>query len=262
MKISIVTPVYNDVRVGRALDSILAQRLDHEVETVVVDGGSTDGTIKTLERYRDRISVLICERDRGIFDAMNKGVKRATGDIIGILNADDRYSDENVLYDVMEAFHRQDTGACYGNLVYVNGKKSRVRYSKPGENRRFKWYLGWMPPHPTFFARRGVYERHGFFDTEFRIAGDYELMLRFLFKGRVKSAYIDRPLVYMATGGAANRSFRSVVKANLEVSRAWRKNRLHGGALAPFAKPASKVMQYARAKFIPASGSLMLRSSE
>ena len=119
MKISIITPVFNDPRVSRALDSILAQRHDHELELVVVDAGSTDGTMEILATYSDRISTLISEPDDGIYDGMNKGIRRATGDVVGILNADDRYADNLVLHDVMEAFEDNETDACYGDLVYV-----------------------------------------------------------------------------------------------------------------------------------------------
>ena len=165
MKISIVTPVFNDVRVGRALDSVLSQRHEHELELIVVDAGSTDGTPEVLERYRERVSVLVSEPDRGIYDGMNKGVGLATGDVVGILNADDRYGDPLALRDVMEAFRREDVDACYGDLVYTNEAGKAVRYWKAGARRR--WRLGWMPPHPTFFTRRRVYERYGAFDLRY-----------------------------------------------------------------------------------------------
>ena len=244
MKISIVTPVFNDVRVGRALDSILSQQHGHELETVVIDAGSSDGTLDVVERYRDRLSVMISEPDKGIYDGMNKGIKNATGDVIGILNADDRYYDQFVLRDVMDAFKaEEDLDACYGDLTYYNEAGKLVRYWQAGEFRRASWYFGWMPPHTTFFVRRRVYELHGVFDLDYRIAADYELMLRLLFKYRISVKYLRRTVVNMAPGGTSNASVGNILKANLEVARAWRNNGLRGGLLVPVLKPARNVFQ-------------------
>ncbi len=244
MKISIITPVFNDRRVGRALDSILSQRHEHELELIVVDAGSTDGTMEILEGYQDRIATLISEPDDGIYDGMNKGIRHATGDVVGILNADDRYADDSVLRDVMDTFAGERADACYGNLVYVNDDDEVMRYWKSGAPSAAKWYRGWMPPHPTFFVRRAVYERHGLFNLDFPIAADYELMLRLLFKERVRVRYVDRVLVRMALGGASNGSISNIIRANTEVARAWKANRLRGGFFVPFLKPASKIVQF------------------
>ena len=244
MKISIVTPVFNDRRVGLALDSILSQRHGHELELVVVDAGSTDGTLDVLKGYGDSISTLISEPDDGIYDGMNKGIQRATGEVVGILNADDRYTDDRVLRDVMDIFGDEETDACYGDLVYVDDDDEVVRYWKSGGPGAAKWYWGWMPPHPTFFVRRSVYDRCGFFDLGFPIAADYELMLRLFLKWRIRVRYIDRVLVRMALGGVSNGSIANIVRANSEVARAWRNNDLRGGFLVPFLKPASKTLQF------------------
>ena len=241
MKISITIPVFNDMRVGRALDSILSQQHEHELELLVVDAGSTDGTLEVLERYRKRIAVLVSEPDKGIYDGMNKGIGLATGDVVGILNADDRYSDTLVLRDVMDAFRREDVDACYGDLVYTNEDGKMVRYWKGGDRRN--WRLGWMPPHPTFFARRGIYEQYGTFDLRYPISADYELMLRLMLKHRIEVKYLDRVLANMAPGGNSGGSLSTVVKANLEVARAWRNNGLRGGVLAPVLKPTRKIFQ-------------------
>lgn len=244
MKISIVTPVFNDVRVARALESILSQRHKHDLELIVVDAASTDGTMEVLERYRDSITTLISEPDDGIYDGMNKGIRHATGDVVGILNADDRYADEYVLRDVAEAFADEAIQACYGNLVYVNHDDEIVRYWKTGDSGLRKWYWGWMPPHPTFFVRRSIYEDYGDFNLGFPIAADYELMLRLFVRQRIRVKYLDRVLVRMAMGGESNGSISNIIRANAEVARAWRFNGLRGGYLVPFLKPASKIFQY------------------
>ena len=243
MKVSIITPVFNDVRVGRALDTILSQQHEHELELVIVDGGSTDGTLEVLETYRDKISVLVSESDEGIYDGMNKGIHHATGDIVGILNADDQYYDQLVIRDVADAFSQEDIDACYGDLLYTNDAGQVVRRWRAGVHKRRKWYTGWMPPHPTFFVRKQVYEQFGTFDLGYPIAADYELMLRLIFKHKIKVKYICRTLVNMAPGGNSNRSLFVIVKGNLEIARAWRNSNLSGGYLVPILKLSRKILQ-------------------
>ena len=247
MKISIVTPVFNDPRVGRALDSVFGQRHNHTLEAIVIDGGSHATTLDVLERYRPRLSVLESEPDGGIYEGMNKGIQRATGDVIGILNADDRYAHANVLRDVMDIFERHDgVQVCYGSMVYVDDAGNACRYWRAGANVRYKWYIGWRPPHPAFFVRRHVYEAHGLFNLDYRIASDYEMQLRLLFMHRLVSIYIDQVLVHMAPGGNSNKSLRNIVRANLEVRRAWLSNGLRGGLLVPVLKPIRKFPQFLR----------------
>ena len=239
-----MTPVYNDVRVARALDAVLSQEFEGALETIVIDGGSKQDTLTILERYRSRLSLVISERDAGIYDAMNKGILRSTGDIVGILNADDRYNDKRVLHDVIEAFKDPQTQAVYGDLVYVDAQDRITRYWKSGRYRPWKFYIGWMPPHPTFFVRRSLYENYGCFDLRLPIAADYELVLRFLLRHRALTAYIPRVLVRMSTGGNSNRSIGNIARANREVLQSWRMNGLAFGYLAPLLKPASKVFQH------------------
>ena len=244
MKISIITPVFNDLRVSRAIDSALAQQHAHELELVVVDAGSTDGTLDLLAQYRDRISVLLSEPDQGIYHGMNKGIHHATGEIIGILNADDRYSDPLVLRDVANAFgHDESVDACYGDLVYINQSGRIVRYWKAGCARRAKWRLGWMPPHPTFFVRRRIYQRYGVFDLRYPIAADYELMLRLIRKHRINLAYLNRVVMNMAPGGNSTRTVMRILQANMEVARACHRHGMRDMLLAPALKPARKVFQ-------------------
>jgi len=244
LKLSIIIPVYNDPRVGRALDSILSQKHHAELELIVIDGGSTRATLDILDKYRSHISVLVSEPDRGIYDAMNKGIQHATGDVAGILNADDQYHDDLVLRDILEVFREPEVDACYGDLIYVDHNGRAVRYWRSGAYHPNKFYLGWMPPHPTFFVRRQVYDLYGAFDTRYSIAGDYELMLRLILKHRIRLRYLARVLVQMSVGGDSNRSIRQIVKANYEVFRAWENNSLRFGYLVPVLKPVQKLFQY------------------
>lgn len=243
-KISVVTPVLNDPRVGRALDSVLAQDLNCALEVIVIDGGSDDGTLDELDRRRHSIDVLVSEPDDGIFDGMNKGVERATGDIVGILNADDQYVNAHVLSDVADVFRNYGPDACYGNIVYEDADGRIVRVWTSGTNSPLKWRLGWMPPHPGFFVRRELYLRYGAFDTDLKIAADYELMLRLLYRHHISSAHIDRVLVSMEIGGESNKSVANILKAAIEVRRAWKMNGFSGGEIAALLKPMSKIIQY------------------
>ena len=245
MRISIVLPVFNDVRVGSALESILSQQHGHEVEIIVVDAGSTDGTLAVLEAYRDRITVLISEPDEGIYDGMNKGIRRATGEVVGVLNADDRYNDPLVLRDVADIFGRDaDVDACYGDQVYLSKSGRIVRYWKAGDSRKARWRLGWMPPHPTFFVRRRVYERYGIFDLRYPIAADYELMLRLMLKHKIATRYLGRVVMNMEPGGNSTKNIKRIIKANLEVGRACWDHGLWDMLLVPVLKPARKVFQF------------------
>jgi len=247
MKLSIVTPVYNDLRVGLALDSILSQQLDAELELIVVDGGSTDGTLNLLEKYRDHLAVLVSEPDEGIYDAMNKGIAHATGDVIGILNADDRYYDNLVLNDVAQVFNDPEIDACYGDGVYVDSQDRIVRYWKSGPYRPAKFYLGWMPLHPTCFIRKSVYDECGTFDRNYSIAGDYELLLRLILINKISMKSLDRLLVRITIGGRSSKSLINRIKGNIEVFQAWRFSNLsfgYFGYLVPFLKPAQKVFQF------------------
>lgn len=251
-KISIITPVANEPRIRHTLDSIKSQENIPNLESIVIDGGSTDETVDILDEYNDWIDTLIRESDEGIYDAMNKGINRATGDIVGILNADDRYNRPDVLRSVLTAFERSDADLCYGDLVYVNEHDDIVRYWQSGEYSPRRFYFGWMPPHPTVFVRHEIYEQYGTFDIDFPIAGDYEFLLRVLLKEGVSTAYVEDVLVRMATGGKSNASIRNIIASNLEVYSAWRKHNLRGGIHVPVVKPLRKIPQYFRSANITA----------
>ena len=228
LKISVITVCFNSAKtIADTLRSVAAQT-HAEVEHIIVDGGSTDGTLTIIDRHRERLATFISEPDRGVYDAMNKGIMRATGDVVGFLNADDVYADATALEAVAAAFGTPGVDACYADLVYVEKQDmSRiVRYWRPGEYRLGLFRKGWMPPHPTFFVRREVFARFGMFDLQYRLQADFELAMRFLEVHRIRAAYIPRILVNMRMGGMSNNSYLNILKGNLEAYQACRKNGL------------------------------------
>ena len=244
-RISVVTAVYNRKdTVGEALDSVFCQT-HPSIESVVIDGASTDGTRQILETYRDRIDVLVSERDGGIYDALNKGIRHATGDVVGFLHADDVLADPGVLARIAQAFEDPRIDAVYGDLKYVaHGDLGKViRHWKSGEYRPSMLRNGWMPPHPTFYVRRSVYAQHGGFDVNLRIAADYDSVLRFLTRGRISLAYVPSVLVLMRVGGASNASLRNILRKSREDLLVIRRNQI-GGWLTLFLKNTRKIGQF------------------
>jgi glycosyltransferase involved in cell wall biosynthesis len=235
VKISIVTAVHNRCdTIAATLASVRAQS-HPDVEHIVVDGASSDGTTDILRAQRAQIDFLVSEPDNGIYDALNKGIAAATGEVIGLLHADDVYANERVLSTVARVFEDEKIDAVYGDLEYVskNDVNKTVRFWKAGEFSPAKLSWGWMPPHPTFFARRAVYERLGRFDTSYRIAADYDLILRFLGRAKLSVAYIPEVLIKMRVGGISNRSLANIFRKSREDFRALRCNQIGGiGSLA------------------------------
>jgi glycosyltransferase involved in cell wall biosynthesis len=243
--ISIITATYNAVKTIRnCLDCVRDQSV--EVEHILIDGMSEDYTLDIVKEYDSHLAKVVSEPDQGIYDAMNKGLKLAEGDIIGILNADDFYPTKDILAKVIKAFDDPEVGACYGDLLYVDGVDTNkiVRNWRSGSFSPGKFYWGWMPPHPTFFVRRSVYEKHGLFNTELGSAADYEIMLRFLVKNKIKAAYIPEVLVKMRTGGISNASFRNRLVANRMDRKAWDVNDLTPYPWTLWMKPLRKVGQW------------------
>ncbi len=247
MKISIITVVYNDVNyIKETILSVLNQSYKN-VEYLIIDGGSTDGTLKEINKYKKKIFKIISEKDNGIYDAMNKGIKLSTGDIIGFLNSGDLYFDSYVLGKVVREFKKRNVDSVYGDLVYVKEKNVNkiIRYWKAGN---YEWGLfkkGWHPPHPAFFVRKDIYKKCGYFDLEFKISADFEIMLRFLEKCKISTSYIPEVLVKMRYGGVSNNSLLNILKANYECYRAWRKNGFKINFITVLRKPIRKIVQFA-----------------
>jgi glycosyltransferase involved in cell wall biosynthesis len=213
LKISIITAVRNGAETLRGcIESVQKQTVP--AEHIIVDGASTDGTLDIVAEYRSYIAQVISEPDRGIYDAMNKGISMATGEVIGTLNASDFYAHEGVIAKVAKVFENEKIDSCYGDLVYVDSDDmSRViRLWRSGLFSDQSFFWGWMPPHPTFFVRRKIYERYGFFNIKLGSAADYELMLRFLLKHKITAAYIPEVIVKMRTGGMSNVSLKNRIR--------------------------------------------------
>ncbi len=231
LKVTVITVCYDSERtIVDALRSVQAQR-HPAIEHIVIDGASRDATARMVRENSSRVSVLVSEPDGGIYDAMNKGLARATGDIVGFLNADDVYADADVVARIAAAAAAPDRpDAVFGDLLYVDAIDMQrvVRRWRSGPFEAGRLRYGWMPPHPTFYARTEVLRALGGFDTRYRIAADYDCMLRYLARPGVRAAYIDDVLVRMRTGGASNRSLAAVLRKSSEDLRALRSNGVGG----------------------------------
>lgn len=227
MKISIITVCYNSAdTIGDTLRSVRIQN-HFNVEHNIIDGGSKDNTLQVVAVEGPHVAKLVSEKDGGIYDAMNKGIAMATGEVIGFINADDFYASSCVLTKVAAVFNDPTVDACYGDLCYVgkSDTSSVVRYWSSSAFCPGSFEVGWCPPHPTFFVRREIYERFGVFDLSYKIASDVELMMRFLEVHKIRVKYIPDVLVKMRMGGTTNRSLGNVYKQNKEILRALK---LHG----------------------------------
>lgn len=253
MKVSIITPSFNSVHtIVDTINSVAQQTYPH-IEYIVIDGGSTDGTTEILQAHTHLIHHWVSETDRGIYDAMNKGIQCATGDIIAILNSDDFYVHDEVIQRVVQQFKRTRADSIYGDLQYValHNCAKVIRHWASGQYYRRNFLYGWMPPHPSFFVKRKIYDNFGLFDTRLNTSADYELMLRFLYKNKVSSHYLPELLVRMRAGGASNRSWLNRLSANWEDRQAWKLNGLRPFFFTAIFKPARKINQFFTRYTIP-----------
>lgn len=245
MKISVITAVYNRAgTIDAALKSTQLQTWD-DIDHVIQDGRSTDGTLEVIKGHDDPRISLVSAPDDGIYDAINRGMKRATGDVIGLMHSDDVFAHNDVLSQVAQAFADPDVDCVYGDLDYVAADDTErvIRHWVSGPFSRDLLRRGWMPPHPTFYIRRDVLARLGDYDTSFQIAADYDAMLRWLWTGRLRAAYIPGVMVKMRLGGESNRSLGRVLQKSREDYRALRKNGV-GGAGALALKNIRKINQF------------------
>jgi len=227
MKISIITVCFNSAKTIEKTIQSLASQTYNNIEHIIVDGNSKDATLEIIKKYENQISKWISEPDKGLYDAMNKGVQLATGDVIGILNSDDFYTNNTILSEIAQAFSDNSIDAVFGDIHFVrqnNLLKSVRKYSgKTFRTCLFRW--GFMPPHPSFFVRKIFYEKFGAYDITFDISGDYELMVRFLYLHKLKYKYLNIDMVAMRLGGASTKSLKTLLyDNNRNVIRACRSN--------------------------------------
>jgi glycosyltransferase involved in cell wall biosynthesis len=238
MKISLITVSYNSgSTIKDTIESILSQ--DHpNIEYIIVDGNSKDNTLGVIKSFGNRISKFISEPDKGIYDAMNKGIKMATGEVIGMLNSDDFYSNKKIISQVATAFEDQRVDAVFGDLIFVDpnnlSKVVRTYSSKKWNPKKFA--RGFMPAHPTFFVRRRYYEQIGLFKTDYKIAADYELLIRFLYVHKLNYRYLPLNMVTMRKGGVSSNGIKSNIILNHEIIRGCRENGIRTNEVMVYSK--------------------------
>lgn len=247
-KITMITVSYNSGKTIEDTIMSVANQTFRNVEYIVVDGLSTDNSLDIVNSHSTIITKVISERDAGIYDAMNKGIGLATGDIIGLINSDDILADDSVLQRVSDVFSENpEIDACYGDLCYVktDDLSKMVRYWRSNEYTKGFMNNGWVPPHPTFYVRREVYQKYGVFDLSYRIAADFELMLRFFAVHHIKTAYVPYIMVKMRLGGTSNRNLKNILMQNLEIRRALRSHNMSSSLVGFIAhKGLSRFLQF------------------
>ena len=246
MKISIITVTFNsEATIEQTIRSVTEQTYKN-IEYIIVDGKSTDNTLAIIERYKNKIHKFVSEKDNGLYDALNKAIALATGDVIGMIHSDDFYISRNVIQNYADCFLKTNSDSVYSDLYYVDkiNTDKIVRKWKSGIYKTNSFINGWMPPHPTFFVKRVIYEKLGKFNTDFKSAADYELMLRFIQKNKISISYLPEYTVKMRVGGKSNVSVLNRLNANREDRRAWEINGLKPRFYTLYLKPFRKIFQF------------------
>lgn len=244
MKITIITAAYNSATTISSTIRSVAEQTYPNIEYIVIDGASSDGTQAIVKSFGDKITRFISESDHGIYDAINKGIRFATGDIIGIINSDDIFYDDMVVANVAAAFESEDIDAVYGDVQFFNSYGSVVRYYSSKHFTPELFRFGFMPAHPSFYVKKDLFEKFGYYNTDYRIAADYELLIRFLYTHRVRTKYIEIPFVNMLRGGISNRSLRSNIILNREILKACRENGISTNYLYIYSKYFRKIFEF------------------
>lgn len=245
MKVTIITPTYNSAETLR--ENLLSVRNQSypNIEHLIIDNMSSDRTMDIIKEFGDNVRVC-SESDRGIYDAMNKGIKMATGDIIGILNSDDYLSDRHIIDRIVSTFLRDDSDAVYGNIIYVKKEEPHKihRIWEAGSYNPLKLLHGWMLPHPTLYLKKSVYEKYGLYKSDFRYSADYEMIIRLLLKFKIKASNLKKVVVYMRTGGASNKNLLRRLDVNKEDHNAWESIGIRPKWYTLYLKPLRKIFQY------------------
>ena len=248
MKISLITVTYNSARyLQNAIQSVYNQDYS-DIECIIVDGGSTDATLSIIQQNSSCISKWISEKDNGMYDAINKGMKMATGEVIGILNSDDMLASKDVISKIATCFKAHKVDSVFGDLLYVDAEEtSKIhRFWKGMTYNRRSFNFGWMPAHPTFYVRREIVEQLGGYETHYFSASDFELMTRYLYKHRISSHYLSEMIVKMRKGGMSNGSFKKRFRANRRDYLALKRNEVPFPFIVSLIKPLRKLPQYIR----------------
>lgn len=247
MKISIITASYNSAQtIEDTIKSVLGQTYS-DIEYIIIDGASTDGTLEIIKKYQTRGKIkLVSEPDKGLYDAMNKGIALATGDVIGIINSDDFYKHSRVIEKIAAVFKNNDYDAVYADLEFIenNNPNKIVRTWIAGKYQEKKLNNGWVMPHPTLFIKKNIYNQYGYFKTNFKIAADYELMLRLLKIHKIKIAYLPEIIISMRNGGVSTRNLGQRKKGWQELKQAWTENNLPLPLLLVVRRILFKIKQY------------------
>lgn len=246
MRISIITATYNSAaHIAACLASVNSQT-HKNIEHIIVDGASTDNTLEIIKATPNRVAKIISEPDKGIYDAMNKGIKLATGDIIGILNSDDFYASNTIIETVVKTFQEKNVDSVFGNLDFVasDNPEKVIRHWKCTSFIRGSFAKGWHPPHPTFFVKREVYEKYGIFDTSLNVSADFELMLRMLERHQISTCFIDKTIVKMRYGGESTGSLKKIIKGNRNIMKAFKKNEIKVSPFYTFNRLLHKALQF------------------
>ena len=246
MKVSIITVCYNSgATIGDTLRSVQEQSYKN-IEHIIVDGLSTDNTLEVLSISGFHISKTISEKDHGIYDAMNKGISSATGDIIGILNSDDYYADKIIVEKIVKIFETKGCDSLFGNLDFVtkNTEEKVIRRWKSSPFIAGSFAKGWHPPHPTFFVKKQIYEQYGNYDISLEVSADFELMLRMIEKNKISTYYLDETIVKMRYGGESTSSIKKIVQGNRNIMKAFKKNNIPVSLFYPIIRLLPKVKQF------------------
>jgi glycosyltransferase involved in cell wall biosynthesis len=248
MKVSIITVTLNAQQTLEAcINSVLSQTYSN-IEYIIIDGKSKDNTVEIIKKFQDKVSCWVSETDRGMYDAINKGIEKSTGDIVGLLNSDDLFYGNDVIQSIVDTFNSENVDSVYGDLEYVDAEDTQkvLRIWKGKEYNRNRFLFGWMPAHPTFYVKRSIYLKYGGYENHFYSAADYELMCRYLYKLKISSTYIPKLIVKMRMGGQSNRSFKMRLRANRRDYLAMKKNNIPFAFLISILKPLSKLHQFYR----------------
>ncbi|MCA0430589.1 MAG: glycosyltransferase [Bacteroidetes bacterium] len=246
LKVSIITITFNaEKTIESTIKSVLSQNYKN-IEYIIIDGKSTDNTLNIINNYANQISKIISEKDKGLYDAINKGIEVSTGDIIALIHADDFYINENIISNYIEKFNETNADAVYANLYYVSAtdeskiiRKWQSGFYKPD---LFKW--GWMPPHPTVLIKKKCYKQFGNYKLNYKTAADYECMLRLIHVNKIKLAYLNQFVIKMRVGGKSNQSIKNRLNANNEDKKAWLENNVKPYFFTLILKPLRKITQF------------------